>query len=63
MILNLEQNKYVYLSLGSNLGDRLNNINRAIDLLSSNGLEILKISPIYLELLPSSFKLEININT
>ena len=48
MILNLEQNKYVYLSLGSNLGDRLNNINRAIDLLSSNGLEILKISPIYL---------------
>ena len=48
MILNLEQNKYVYLSLGSNLGDRLNNINRAIDLLSSNGLEILNKNISYL---------------
>lgn len=38
----------VYLSLGTNLGDRENNLKSAIDLLQSKeGIRIKKISPIY----------------
>lgn len=47
MNFDLTQNKYVYLALGSNLGDRLKNINKAIDLLSDNKVDIVSVSPIY----------------
>lgn len=36
----------VYLSLGSNLGDRLEYIHRAMEELKDNGLQILKVSTI-----------------
>ncbi len=47
MVFNLKQNKYIYLALGSNLGDRLKNIKNTISFLSNNNIKILKISPIY----------------
>lgn len=37
----------VYLSLGSNLGDRLRNLNAALDLLESGGCRLLKVSSVY----------------
>ncbi|OGR80738.1 MAG: 2-amino-4-hydroxy-6-hydroxymethyldihydropteridine diphosphokinase [Elusimicrobia bacterium GWC2_64_44] len=37
----------VYLSLGSNLGDRLQNLNAALDLLGSGGCRLLRVSPVY----------------
>ncbi len=37
----------VYLSLGSNLGDRFTNLNRAIKLLSQYNIVVKNISPIY----------------
>lgn len=39
--------KRVYLSLGSNLGDRLGNIERALDALVATGLEIRRVSSFY----------------
>lgn len=47
MVFNLKQNKYIYLALGSNLGDRLKNIKNIISFLSNNNIKILKTSPIY----------------
>jgi len=38
----------VYLSIGSNIGNRLNNINKSIYLLEENNMVILKQSSIYL---------------
>ena len=38
----------VYLSIGSNIGNRLNNINKSISFLEENGIVILKKSSIYL---------------
>ena len=38
----------VYLSIGSNIGNRLNNINKSIFFLEENGIVILKKSSIYL---------------
>jgi len=37
----------VYLSLGSNLGDRLRNLNAALDLLEGGGCRLLKVSSVY----------------
>ncbi|PKM96553.1 MAG: 2-amino-4-hydroxy-6-hydroxymethyldihydropteridine diphosphokinase, partial [Elusimicrobia bacterium HGW-Elusimicrobia-3] len=37
----------VYLSLGSNLGDRLRNLNAALDLLEGGGCGLLKVSSVY----------------
>ncbi|MGD9643880.1 MAG: 2-amino-4-hydroxy-6-hydroxymethyldihydropteridine diphosphokinase [Elusimicrobiales bacterium] len=37
----------VYLSLGSNLGDRTANLNAALDLLESGGCRLLKVSSVY----------------
>lgn len=37
----------VYLSLGSNLGDRLDNLERALSLLNAGGCRVLKRSPVY----------------
>ncbi len=39
--------KIVYLSLGSNLGDRLENIKRAVDLLKTKKIKIVKESSVY----------------
>jgi 2-amino-4-hydroxy-6-hydroxymethyldihydropteridine diphosphokinase len=39
--------KTVYLSLGSNIGDRQSNLHTAIDRLAAPGLRILRTSPIY----------------
>jgi 2-amino-4-hydroxy-6-hydroxymethyldihydropteridine diphosphokinase len=39
--------KTVYLSLGSNLGDRESNLRAAIESLSSSGIQVLRESPIY----------------
>jgi len=36
-----------YLSLGTNLGDRSDNLNKALSFLSDYGIEILKISSVY----------------
>lgn len=38
---------HVYLSLGSNLNDRENNIQTAINLLKQNDVKIIKVSPVY----------------
>ena len=38
----------IYLSIGSNIGNRLNNINKSISLLKENDMVILKQSSIYL---------------
>jgi len=37
----------VCLSLGSNLGDRLANLERALELLAAGGCRIVKRSPVY----------------
>lgn len=37
----------VYLSLGSNLGDRLENLRRALELLADGGCRVLRSSPVY----------------
>jgi 2-amino-4-hydroxy-6-hydroxymethyldihydropteridine diphosphokinase len=39
--------KRVYLSLGSNLGDRLAHIRRALERLSSAGVKVQRVSPLY----------------
>lgn len=39
--------KRAYLSLGSNLGDRIQNIRKALELLARAGVEILRISSFY----------------
>lgn len=39
--------KTVYLSLGSNIGDRQSNLQAAIERLAATGLRILRASPIY----------------
>ena len=39
--------KRVYLSLGSNLGDRLGNIERALDALRAAGIEVCRVSSFY----------------
>lgn len=39
--------KTVYLSFGSNLGDRVGNIRRAFDLLAEGGIEIRRVSSFY----------------
>jgi 2-amino-4-hydroxy-6-hydroxymethyldihydropteridine diphosphokinase len=39
--------KTVYLSLGSNLGDRQANLRRAVDSLAAQGLRILRVSSLY----------------
>lgn len=39
--------KRVYLSLGSNLGDRTGNIHRALDALGSEGIEVRRVSSFY----------------
>ncbi len=39
--------KTVYLSLGSNVGDRARQLQRAVDLLAASDVKICKISPIY----------------
>jgi 2-amino-4-hydroxy-6-hydroxymethyldihydropteridine diphosphokinase len=39
--------KSVYLSFGSNLGDRIGNIRRAFELLGENGLQIRRVSSFY----------------
>jgi 2-amino-4-hydroxy-6-hydroxymethyldihydropteridine diphosphokinase len=39
--------KLIYLSLGSNLGDRAANLSRAVELLARNGVEVLRQSPLY----------------
>jgi 2-amino-4-hydroxy-6-hydroxymethyldihydropteridine diphosphokinase len=39
--------KLVYLGLGSNIGDREANLRAAIDRLPANGIEVLRVSPIY----------------
>jgi len=39
--------KLVYLSLGSNIGDREANLRAALEHLESTGLHILRVSPIY----------------
>lgn len=45
----LEKNEgHVYIALGSNLGDRLKNIQRACYLMEGCGINIVKASPIYL---------------
>lgn len=45
----LEENEgHIYIALGSNLGDRLKNIERACHLMESSNIKILKASPIYL---------------
>src|SRR5579872_5395086 len=43
----MDSQKRVYLSLGSNLGDRAGNINSAIDALAGIGLKVLRRSSIY----------------
>ncbi len=37
----------VYLSLGSNLGDRANNLRAAVERLNSDDLRVLRVSPVY----------------
>jgi 2-amino-4-hydroxy-6-hydroxymethyldihydropteridine diphosphokinase len=39
--------KTVYLSLGSNLGDRAENLQNAIERLAAPGLSVMRVSPIY----------------
>ena len=39
--------KLVYLSLGSNLGDRAAHLRRALDELAAEGIEIARVSPFY----------------
>lgn len=39
--------KSVYLSFGSNLGDRVGNIRRAFEILAENGVEIRRVSSLY----------------
>ena len=39
--------KTIYLSLGSNVGDRRAHLNQAIELLPASGVQILRTSPIY----------------
>ena len=39
--------KKVYLSLGSNMGDRLEHLRRALDELEANGVHVLRVSKIY----------------
>ena len=39
--------KQVYLSLGSNLGDRPARLHRALDELAAAGLEVVRVSPFY----------------
>ena len=39
--------KTVYLSLGSNIGDRASNLRAAMDLLAAPDLRILRVSPVY----------------
>lgn len=39
--------KQVFLSLGSNLGDRAWNLRRALDELSAAGMEVVGVSPVY----------------
>lgn len=47
MSFDFTQNKHVYLALGSNLGDKLENIKRVIALLSNKKVEVIAVSPIY----------------
>ncbi len=49
----------IYLSIGSNIGNRLNNINRSISLLKENDMVILKQSSIYLTE-PKGYNKQIN---
>ena len=39
--------KFIYLSLGSNLGDRDANLRAAIERLATPGLRVLRVSPVY----------------
>lgn len=39
--------KLVYLSLGSNIGDRQGNLRAALDRLSESGVRLLRVSPVY----------------
>lgn len=39
--------KIVYLSLGSNIGDRMRHLKMALDALDSPGFKLLRVSPIY----------------
>ena len=39
--------KRIYLSLGSNVGDREDNLRAAIDALQSGGVRVLRTSPVY----------------
>ncbi len=39
--------KTVYLSLGSNIGDRESHLRTAIEKLNENGVRVLRVSPIY----------------
>lgn len=47
--------KTVYLSLGSNLGDREGNLRRAVERLQSNDLNVIRISSLY-ETEPQDFR-------
>ena len=39
--------KRVYLSLGSNIGDRQAHLREGIDLLPASGIQVLRVSPVY----------------
>ena len=43
----MTQSKKIYLSLGSNLGDRKGNLSRALELLDATGVRILRRSSLY----------------
>ena len=49
----------VYLSIGSNIGNRLNNINNSISLLNNTGTSVLKQSSVYLTE-PKGYKKQID---
>ena len=47
--------KHIFISLGSNLGNRLDNLTKALILLETEDIRVLVISPIY-ETLPWGFE-------
>lgn len=47
MLNGLEDNKSIYLGVGTNLGDRLENIKLSIQLLDNEGVKVLRMASVY----------------